>query len=242
MPRLAFSRSFSRCSNRWYALPAPSQAIDDAQARVCRTPDAARQLCRRSSIAFPNFGGLKTCEVDRRCRMTLDGVAQASMQSNEDTSGGFRYGGWHMPYADEAFQKWAVRNLEEVRELIFGRRTYEAFAGHRPQASNEEQAMADLLNKTKYVASCTLSEPLEWQNSTLLHGDLKHSVAVFKVDDGRDLVDADGPSARWACSAGSDLRCGCRRRGRWLERRRCDTNTAETSRSRHRSVASVLRR
>ena len=48
--------------------------------------------------------------------------------------------------------------------------------------------MADLLNqKPKYVASRTLSEPLEWQNSTLLHGDLKHSVAALKGEDGGDL-------------------------------------------------------
>jgi dihydrofolate reductase len=120
--------------------------------------------------------------------MTLDGVAQAPMESNEDMSGGFRYGGWHMPYADEAFQKWVVRNLEEAGGFIFGRRTYEAFAGHWPQAAKEEQAMADLLNqKPKYVASRTLSEPLEWQNSRLLHGDLKHSVAALKGEDGADL-------------------------------------------------------
>jgi dihydrofolate reductase len=120
--------------------------------------------------------------------MTLDGVAQAPMESNEDTSGDFRYGGWHMPYADDAFQKWVVRNLEEAGGFIFGRRTYQAFAGHWPQAAKEEQAMADLLNqKPKYVASRTLSEPLEWQNSTLLHGDLKHSVAALKGEAGGDL-------------------------------------------------------
>jgi dihydrofolate reductase len=120
--------------------------------------------------------------------MTLDGVAQAPMETDEDTTGGFQYGGWHMPYADEAFQKWVVRNLNEAGGFIFGRRTYEAFAGHWPNASKEEQAVADPLNKQpKYVASRTLSEPLEWQNSTLLHGDLKHAVAALKGEDGGDL-------------------------------------------------------
>ena len=120
--------------------------------------------------------------------MTLDGVAQAPMEANEDTTGGFEFGGWHMPYADEAFQKWVVRNLNEAGGFSSGRRTYEAFAGHWPNASIEEQAVADPLNKQpKYVASRRLSEPLEWQNSTLLHGDLKHAVAALKGEDGGDL-------------------------------------------------------
>ena len=120
--------------------------------------------------------------------MTLDGVAQAPMEAGEDTTGGFHYGGWHMPYADEAFQEWVVRNLNEAGGFLFGRRTYEAFAGHWPNASIEEQAVADPLNKqSKYVASRTLSEPLEWQNSTLFHGDLKHVVEALKGEDSGDL-------------------------------------------------------
>ena len=120
--------------------------------------------------------------------MTLDGVAQAPMETKEDASGGFQYGGWHVPYADEDFQKWVVRNLNDAGGFIFGRRTYEAFAGHWPNASSEEQAVAGPLNKhPKYVASRTLSEPLEWQNSTVLHGDLKHAVAALKGQDGGNL-------------------------------------------------------
>jgi dihydrofolate reductase len=120
--------------------------------------------------------------------MTLDGVAQAPMETNEDTTGGFQQGGWHVLYADEVFQKWVVRNLTDAGGFIFGRRTYEAFAGHWPNAAKEEQAVAGPLNKQpKYVASRTLSEPLEWQNSTLLHGDLKHAVAALKGEDGGDL-------------------------------------------------------
>jgi len=120
--------------------------------------------------------------------MTLDGVAQAPMETNEDTTGGFQHGGWHVPYADEIFQKWVVRNLSEAGGFIFGRRTYEAFAGHWPNAAKEEQTVAGPLNRQpKYVASRTLSEPLEWQNSTLLHGDLKHAVAALRGENGGDL-------------------------------------------------------
>jgi dihydrofolate reductase len=120
--------------------------------------------------------------------MTLDGVAQAPMEEQEDTTGGFKHGGWHLPFADEAFQSWVVRNLNEAGGFVFGRRTYEAFAGHWPNAGAEERAVADPLNKKpKYVASRTLSEPLKWQPSTLLRGDLAHAIAALKAGDGGDL-------------------------------------------------------
>jgi dihydrofolate reductase len=120
--------------------------------------------------------------------MTLDGVAQAPGEKNEDTTGGFRYGGWHMDYVDDDFQKWMLANLNEAGGFLFGRRTYEGFAGHWPKASKEEQPIAEPLNKApKYVASRTLREPLEWQNSMLLHGDAGEAVAALKREDGGDL-------------------------------------------------------
>ena len=120
--------------------------------------------------------------------MTLDGVAQAPGEENEDTTGGFRYGGWHMDYVDEAFQNWMLTNLNEAGGFLLGRRTYEGFAGHWPNASEEEQPIAEPLNKApKYVASRTLREPLEWQNSILLHGDAGEAVAALKREDGGDL-------------------------------------------------------
>jgi dihydrofolate reductase len=120
--------------------------------------------------------------------VTLDGVAQAPGEKNEDTTGGFRYGGWHMDYVDEAFMNWMLTNLNEAGGLLLGRRTYEGFAGHWPNASEEEQPVAEPLNKLpKYVASRTLREPLEWQNSTLLHGDARDAVAALKREDGGDL-------------------------------------------------------
>lgn len=120
--------------------------------------------------------------------MTLDGVAQAPGERNEDTTGGFRYGGWHMDYVDEAFQKWMLTNLNEAGGFLFGRKTYEGFAGHWPNAAPEEQPIAEPLNRApKYVASRTLSEPLSWQNSTLLRGDAAEAVAALKREDAGDL-------------------------------------------------------
>ncbi len=115
-------------------------------------------------------------------------MAQAPGEKNEDATGGFRYGGWHMDYVDETFQKWMLTNLNEAGGFVFGRRTYEAFAGHWPNAATEEQPIAEQLNKTvKCVASHTLREPLEWENSILLHRDGADAVAALKGEDGGDL-------------------------------------------------------
>jgi dihydrofolate reductase len=120
--------------------------------------------------------------------MTLDGVVQAPGEAGEDKSGGFAHGGWHMPYFDDLSMKWTFENVTSAGGYLLGRRTYEIFAAHWPNAGEEEQALAEPLNtRPKYVASTTLSEPLEWQNSTLLHGDVGEAVAALKQEDGGDL-------------------------------------------------------
>jgi dihydrofolate reductase len=120
--------------------------------------------------------------------MTLDGVVQAPGQQDEDTSGGFEHGGWHMPYMDEVAQKEVLEGINEAGGFLLGRRTYEIFAGYWPNAPDEEQVIAEPLNsKPKYVASTTLSEPLEWQNSTVLDGDVAEAVPALKQEDGGDL-------------------------------------------------------
>jgi dihydrofolate reductase len=121
--------------------------------------------------------------------MSLDGVAQAPGGAEEDPSGGFRHGGWHMQYMeDESTQKWALDSILEAGGFLLGRRTWEIFAAYWPKASEEEQVIAEPLNtKPKYVASTTLAEPLEWQNSTLLKGDVAKAVAALKQEDGDDV-------------------------------------------------------
>jgi len=120
--------------------------------------------------------------------MSLDGVVQAPGAPDEDTSGGFEHGGWHLPYFDDLSQKRVVENVNEAGGFLLGRRTYEIFAAYWPNASEEEQVMAEPLNtRPKYVASRTLSEPLEWQNSTLLQGDVPEAVAALKQEDGADI-------------------------------------------------------
>jgi len=120
--------------------------------------------------------------------MSLDGVVQAPGGEDEDMTGGFEHGGWHMRYMDEPAQKRALEGIVEAGGFILGRRTYEIFAAYWPNAPKEEQVIAEPLNtKPKYVASRTLSDPLEWQNSTVLQGDVAQAVAALKREDGADL-------------------------------------------------------
>jgi dihydrofolate reductase len=121
--------------------------------------------------------------------MSLDGVVQAPAYTDEDTSGGFRHGGWHLQYFEERSMKWVVETVSGAGGFLFGRRTYDVFAAHWPKASQEEQALARPLNALpKYVASRTLKEPLAWQNSMLLGGDVAESVTKLRRQDGKPLL------------------------------------------------------
>lgn len=120
--------------------------------------------------------------------MSLDGVVQAPGGPDEDTSGGFRHGGWHMRYLEPVSQKWITDAIAGAGGFVLGRRTYDIFASYWPKAGEEERVIADPLNtKPKYVASRTLKEPLAWQNSTLLQGDVAKAIADLKQQDGADL-------------------------------------------------------
>jgi dihydrofolate reductase len=120
--------------------------------------------------------------------MSLDGVVQAPGGVDEDTSGGFAHGGWHLPYFDELSQRRVLEAIVDAGAFLFGRRTYEIFASYWPNAPAEEQAIAEPLNtKPKYVVSRTLGEPLPWRNTTLLRGDAAEEVSGLKRDEGADL-------------------------------------------------------
>jgi dihydrofolate reductase len=120
--------------------------------------------------------------------MSLDGVVQAPGGADEDTSGGFQHGGWHMGYLDDVGRKQVLESIVEAGGFLLGRRTYEIFASYWPNAAEDQQEIAEPLNtKPKYVASRTLSDPLEWQNSTVLQGDLAEAVNALKQEDGGDV-------------------------------------------------------
>jgi dihydrofolate reductase len=119
--------------------------------------------------------------------ITLDGVMQAPGAPDEDPRGGFPYGGWAAPYMDEVMGREMGKRMARGGRLLFGRRTYEQFYSYWPTAP-QPNPFTDVLNNTqKYVASTTLTEPLPWQNSTLLRGDVADAVARLKEESDTDI-------------------------------------------------------
>jgi dihydrofolate reductase len=121
-------------------------------------------------------------------QLTLDGVMQGPGGPEEDTSGGFEDGGWAMPYFDDVMGKAAGEGMGSAGGLILGRRTYEIFAAYWPKQGDDAPFAGFLNSVPKYVASRTLREPLEWNNSHLLEGDAPDAVRRLKAEDGEDLV------------------------------------------------------
>ncbi len=117
--------------------------------------------------------------------LTLDGVMQAPGRADEDTRDGFEHGGWAAPY--EAMGSLMGKRSGQTRGMLFGRRTYEDFAGFWPRQT--DNPYTEVLDRaTKYVASTTLEEPLSWVNSRLLPGDAATSVADLRAEGTGDLV------------------------------------------------------
>jgi dihydrofolate reductase len=115
--------------------------------------------------------------------LTLDGVMQSPAEPGEDTRGGFTHGGWAAPYAAMPAAGEAMTNCGG---LLLGRRTYEDF--HRAWHVRKGEFSDFMDNIPKFVVSRTLKEPLPWQNSTLIGGDVTAMVARLKKVQKKDLV------------------------------------------------------
>lgn len=119
--------------------------------------------------------------------LTLDGVYQAPGGPDEDRDGGFGHGGWSFPYGDEDFGAAMTGWFTRASAFLLGRKTYEIFAGHWPKVTDPGDPIAGKLNALpKYVASTTLDK-LDWQNSTLLSGDVAGQIAKLKQEPGGEL-------------------------------------------------------
>ncbi len=119
--------------------------------------------------------------------LTLDGVMQSPGRPDEDTRGGFTHGGWALPYNDEVMGAAMDKGMANAGAILLGRRTYEDLHGFRPHQT--DNPFTDVLTHSrKYVASTTLTEPLPWANSTLLHGDVAQAVAELRSRPGKDIV------------------------------------------------------
>ncbi|WP_227355046.1 dihydrofolate reductase family protein [Haladaptatus salinisoli] len=121
--------------------------------------------------------------------LTLDGVMQAPGGPEEDRDGGFEHGGWSVDYWDERMGEVMDDQFAEGDALLLGRKTYEIFAAHWPNVDDDPTA-AKLNSMPKYVASGTL-DAVEWNNSTLLSGDVAEAVEDLKRERG-DVITVQG--------------------------------------------------
>lgn len=121
--------------------------------------------------------------------ITLDGVMQAPGGPEEDTSGGFKYGGWVAGYWDDTLNSVMGEQMAEPFDLLLGRKTYEIFAAYWPyvKSDNPDNQIAGKFNSAqKYVASRTLKE-LDWNNSRLIKGDTVQEIRKLKEQNGPEL-------------------------------------------------------
>ena len=140
-------------------------------------------------------------------QVTVDGVMQGNGGAwDEDRRGGFERGGWALGVGDSETMTLINQTYQRADAFLFGRRTYELFAGYwgaeeRARAAAEDPGnhpITDALNtKPKYLASNTLTEP-RWANTTVLSGDVAAAIGELKAKPGGELqVHGSGALVRW---------------------------------------------
>src|SRR5512146_1908987 len=112
--------------------------------------------------------------------ITLDGVMQAPGAPKEDSSGGFKYGGWVAPYFDEVYGKVMEKQMKPA-DLLLGRKTYEIFAGYWPE---HESGWPGINDAIKYVLSGTM-EKSDWKNTIFLKNPA--DIEKLKRSNGSDI-------------------------------------------------------
>jgi dihydrofolate reductase len=118
--------------------------------------------------------------------LSLDGVYQAPGGPEEDTSGGFAQGGWTFGYWDEVMGSTMGAVMAQPFELLLGRRTYDIFAAFWPKTDQDPEVAKPFNETRKYVVSRSPRE-LDWQNSTLITGDVVPQLRKLKEAEAPDL-------------------------------------------------------
>jgi dihydrofolate reductase len=113
--------------------------------------------------------------------ISMDGIYQAPGGPEEDTSGGFKHGGWTWPYADDFSEKIFGEEFSGEYDLLLGRKTYDIWKDYWPK---QEGVIADPFNKaTKYVVSHR-DDGLTWDKTVLIDGDVPAKLKELKASDG----------------------------------------------------------
>jgi len=115
--------------------------------------------------------------------VSLDGVMQAPGGPEEDTSSGFQYGGWTVPYSDEFSGKLMGEQMSMPFDLLLGRKTYNIFAAYWPKQDPAGRVAEPFNKATKYVVSHHQSK-LTWGKSVLIEGDVAAKLRELKQQDG----------------------------------------------------------
>jgi dihydrofolate reductase len=130
--------------------------------------------------------------------VSLDGVMQGLGGSDEDRGGGFERGGWAIPLFDDEARAFVDDVYARADAFLFGRRTYEIFAGSWGLMKDPTQSPIGeaLHSRHKYVASSTLTEP-RWADTTVIAGEVA-AVRELKAEPGGELqVHGSGALVRW---------------------------------------------
>jgi dihydrofolate reductase len=131
--------------------------------------------------------------------ISVDGVMQGLGAAEEDRRGGFERGGWAMPHADPEIEAALNEVYARADAFLFGRWTYEVFAGSWGTVpAMKDSAVGQALNtKPKYVVSTTLADP-EWAGTTVVSGDLAAAIGRLKAEgEGELLVPGSRTLTRW---------------------------------------------
>src|SRR3990172_9002761 len=115
--------------------------------------------------------------------LTLDGVMQAPGGPMEDTTGGFKYGGWTVPYFDDFSGTVMAKQMKKPFALLLGRKTYDIFAGYWPKHEDKWPGINDATN---YVVSKTLKKH-KWQNSVFIKDNVAVEIKKLKRQKGPDI-------------------------------------------------------
>ncbi len=119
--------------------------------------------------------------------ISLDGVMQAPGGPDEDPTGGFEYGGWVFPHADEETGKALFELFEKPFDLLLGRKTYDIFSAFWPYVGDEDPIGQRFNSVVKYVATRGDAE-LKWNKSQSLGKDVVAAIKELKAGEGPDLL------------------------------------------------------